>query len=254
MKNKTTGLLLTPLALTLSACGGTPGPSAPPAVSVSSIEGSVQNWNQSGGTIRTRGPSASATMGTSGQFSMALPSSSAVAPYLAPSQSSVVNESGCTGGFTSKDQSAQGYSFSELSVYQNGTYMKDVVSVSAAIKENTSTRFVADGTGSMWLYMDRPNYLGGSITCTGTYEGMATTVKMGMNVNVTTGWNLIDMKMNVTATPSAASMNFNLTNSANHATTWSNSSGNMFAMSSTQKVGQVPGFHNVLSRIQPFGK
>ncbi|AFZ66612.1 hypothetical protein Deipe_1049 [Deinococcus peraridilitoris DSM 19664] len=194
-------------------------------------------------------------METSGQFSMALPSSSAVTPYLAPSQSSVINESGCTGGFTSKDQSAQGYSFSQLAVYHNGTYVKDVVSVSATIKENTSTRFVADGTGSMWLYMDRPNYLGGSITCTGTYEGMATTVKMGMNVNVTTGWNLIDMKMNVTATPSAASMTFNLTNSANHATSWSDSSGNMFAMSSTTpKVGHVPEFHNVLSRIQPFGK
>lgn len=246
------------LALILSACGGT---SQAPDSRTSAINGTVQGRAKGAGTVELPALTgsrtlASATLDAGGRFNLPLPSASALSSELQTTGTGIVNEAGCNGSFSSSDPQALGVSVTSLRVSKNGAVLADIRPITAQITENTSTRGAADISGNIWVYVDRPTQLSGSVRCTGSSQGLAITLTRSVHAGLRTGWNVLGVGGQLTATPASADITINYGNGQDGPSIWADSSSSTAVPLSVNAWASRPlaGITDLLERAPLFKK
>ncbi|SMB93462.1 hypothetical protein [Deinococcus hopiensis] len=187
------------LGLLLSACAGRPtlqvGPAAP-AKTVGNVQGNISRWGGAGKVTLAGLPGqalAQADVASSGLFILPLPDAVTVQPALRPA-ADALSAVGCTGRVTSSDDAARNFAFINLQPQRS-----EAKPVFAARLQRTSfTRAVL--TGRVYLYADRPTRLSGQVDCgqiMQEFAGVAIGVPISVNVNAQSGWNALELRVDV---------------------------------------------------------
>ncbi len=212
-------ILMLPLTAALfTACGGAllPQPSA--------VKGTIAGYSGGAATITLKGDSTLATgsVSASGDFTLTLPSASAIAPYLEPVNldelfTGTTTNATCTGTFTNSNANAKIGLFQSLYI---GTTEYRALLITDDQANNSAT-----GTGYEWVYSDQATTIGGTRTCTRTDDKgnkVVTTVTYTEPLKV--GWNLVRQdatsKADGATSPVTITSQVTLKTVADQTTTW----------------------------------
>lgn len=244
-------IVILPLtAALISACGGAGVPSS--FKQPTTITGTVQNYNGGATTIEalavgTSGKSASnpaiasAALSANGSFTLPLPSAATITPYLSAPGSAgdaVYTESGCSGQLTNSAPDAQAYAISALNA-GGVTYTNVTTSTN-----QTARTITVDG--GEWIYTTKATTLGGSISCTGSTNGITEVLRVSFNAPLKVGWNFLKLHADGVASSDNSTLTINLsfTTADDQATSWTSASAsplsvNPLARAVTAKLSNV---------------
>lgn len=237
----------------LAACGGNPSTGNPAVYTApTSIQGTVKSWTAGVGTVTAvEGTTtlSTAPLAAGGSFSLALPSVAAITPYLkATSSTDFSSVAGCTGALTVSDSAAQSYFLSTLKASAGSTTRTVTAATVTTTTAGTTTTVTLDGRN--WIYTDRAFRLGGSASCNSTTaSGAPFTVNVTANVQLSAGWNIVQIKL--TGTSTSSTLTLTQSNVADDPTVWEDSSAPVAAASLSSSPRSMQQYASDLLRLMP---